>query len=986
MSAAQKPADEIARIQALMDLDVLDTAAEPEFDALVKAAALICGVPISLVSLVDEDRQWFKANMGLPEATETPRDAAFCAHAILGNQLLEIPDATMDPRFSDNPLVTNDPNIRFYAGAPLQLSNGAQIGTLCVIDRQPRQLSNLQREALSCLADAAVKALEGRLAVRKLNNAMACVQSSESSLRLIMDNAPSMMAYWDRQLNCVFANRAYERWLGVAPDELVGSNIRDLFGPEVFALNKPIIDRALFGQQQTFDRIIQGPDGVNRHLLAFYTPHVVDGEVVGLLVQLSDVTALKKIEASLLEAQRLGGIGSWEWSALSDITSWSAETYNIMGLDPAGAAPTLAEQPALYTPESWVRLQAAIEIALDQGIPYSLELQFCRPDGTTGWLDARGEAVRDGMDQVAGLRGTIQDITARRTLVENLAGQHELLRVTLQSIGDAVITTDARGIVTWLNPVAAQMVGWESDQAKGLPISQVFQLIDAETRQVAQNSIDFELPEGAVIGLTNERVLISRDGQEFNVKDSVAPIRSESGELLGAVLVFHDVTEQLRQNKEIRHRAQHDGLTGLVNRTEFQIRLQRALSRAQTDGSIHTLMYIDLDQFKIVNDSCGHAAGDLLLQKVAGVLESVARARDTIARLGGDEFAVLLDHCSRENAERVAQQICQCLNDFRFIHAGKRFRIGASIGLVQIDRSWDSAAAIMQAADLSCYAAKEAGRNRVHTWFEADESIRARQADMQWATRLESAFDEGRFRLFAQRIQPMDDADHSLHLEVLLRMVEADGTVIPPSAFFPAAERFHLASRIDLLVLGQVMDLLMGQPDLSAIHTICINLSGQSIGDRSFHEKAIAILNGAGPSVCRRICLEITETAAITNIADAASFVGAVRRLGVRIALDDFGAGAATFGYLKSLPIDVLKVDGQFVRNLVNDPLDQAAMRCFVDVARIMGVKIVAECVETEGVLARLREMGVDYAQGFLFHRPEPIENLMYCPLEVAAE
>ncbi|MXP45366.1 EAL domain-containing protein [Allopontixanthobacter sediminis] len=986
MPAAQKPANEISRIKALVDLDVLDTAAELEFDALIKAAALICDVPISLISLVDEERQWFKASMGLPGVAETPREASFCAHAILGSRLLEIPDATVDARFSDNPLVTSAPNLRFYAGAPLLLSNGACIGTLCVIDRHPRQLSDLQREALCCLADAAVKALEGRLAVQRLKHEMASVKSSETSLRLIVDNAPSMMAYWDRELNCVFANRAYERWFGVDSAGLAGSNIRDLLGPELFALNKPHIDGALMGLEQTFERIIHGPAGENRHSLAFYAPHIVDGEVVGLLVQVSDVSALKKIEASLQEAQRLGGIGSWEWCAPSDTTTWSAETYRIMGRDPALAAPSWAQHPELYTTESWAGLQGAVEKALHDGTPYNLELQFVRPDGTTGWLDARGEVTRDRTDKTTGLRGTIQDITTQRLMVEELAGQHELLRVTLQSIGDAVITTDAQGIVTWLNPVAANLVGWESVHAKGRPIGEVFHVINDETRLLAENPINLTLLQGQVTKVANDRVLISRKGQEFNIKDKAAPIRSESGEMLGAVLVFHDVTEQLRQSKEINYRAQHDDLTGLLNRTEFQIRLQRTLSKALADDTVHTLLFIDLDQFKIVNDTCGHLAGDLLLQKVAGLLKNVARASDTIARLGGDEFGLLLDHCSQENAERVAQQICSCLNNFRFDYAGKRFRIGASIGLVPIDRSWESSIAIMKAADLSCYAAKEAGRNRVHTWLEADESLLARQAEMQWATRLENAFEQGQFRLFAQRIVPINESDDNLHLEVLLRMIEADGTVVQPSAFLLAAERFHLASRIDLMVLRQVMDLLMAQPDLSTLQTICINLSGQSIGDRSFHEEAITILNGADASICRRICLEITETAAITNIADAESFIERVRQLGVRMALDDFGSGTASFGYLKSLSIDILKVDGQFVRNLVNDPLDAAAMSCFVDVARIMGVKIVAECVETDGVLSRLRELGVDYAQGYLFHRPEPIEDLILYPLAVAAE
>jgi diguanylate cyclase (GGDEF)-like protein/PAS domain S-box-containing protein len=977
MPAAPKPADEDKRLQALIDLDVLDTLPEPEFDALVRAAALICDTPISLISLVDKDRQWFKANTGLPGASQTPRDVAFCAHAILGDQLLEIPDASADARFADNGLVTDEPNIRFYAGAPLQLSSGEKVGTLCVIDRQARQLTSFQREAMGYLAQATVKALEGRLAVQRLGATLEALRHRESRLSLIVDNSPSMMAYWDRDLTCVFANNMYETWFGVDVHWMVGKPLGDVLGAEIFALNKPYIDGVLAGKPQAFERMIPGPDGISRHGLVYYTPDVEQGQVIGFLSQVNDVSALKLAEQTLREAQRLGCIGSWEWSPQTDTVTWSAELYHLLGQDPTKPAPCYSLQATFYSPESWARLHPLVQRAVSHGEPYSLEMEFVRPDGTSGWIEARGEASCNPAGQVIGLRGTVQDITTRRKLLAELAEQHELLSVTLHSIGDAVITTDAAGVVTWLNPVAEKIAGMASNAAKGCPLDQVFSLLDEETGQPSAFPLAHALQHSQLAEAEKPTVLIVRNGQQFCIEVSAAPIAGPTGQLQGAVLVLHDVTEQRRQSKEITYRAQHDSLTGLVNRAEFEARLHRALAKTQAEGCVHTLICIDMDQFKIINDTCGHAAGDRLLQNVANLFTNVARATDTVARLGGDEFAVLLEHCTRQNAEVIAQQICNRLDESRFVHEGKRFRVSASIGLVPIDGTLTTPIEIMQAADRSCYAAKEAGRNRVHTWFEEDENLRARHSEMQWATRLENAFDEERFRLYAQRILPLGDGKGGNHLEVLLRLVESDGTVISPGAFFSAAERFNMATRIDRLVLRKAVDQLLGLPTLANFDTICVNISGQSVSDRAFHREAISILSAAGPAVCQCICLEITETVAITNLTEARHFIEQVKRLGLRIALDDFGAGAATFGYLKSLPINILKIDGQFVRNLVTDPLDEAAMRCFVDVARIMGVKLVAECVETEAVLVRLRELGVHYAQGYLLHRPEPIENVL---------
>jgi diguanylate cyclase (GGDEF)-like protein/PAS domain S-box-containing protein len=565
---------------------------------------------------------------------------------------------------------------------------------------------------------------------------------------------------------------------------------------------------------------------------------------------------------------------------------------------------------------------------------------------------------------------------AQRMTVE-LANEHELLQVTMKSIGDAVITTDAYCNITWMNPVAERLTGWTALEAKGRQLTQVFHIVNEDTRALTANPVLDCLQQGKIVGLASHTLLVSRDGVEFGIEDSAAPILNAQGDTLGAVLVFHDVTAQRRLSSEMHHRATHDALTGLINRTEFETRLQRVLLKAHEDESAHALLYIDIDQFKLINDACGHAVGDQLLQQLSKLLATTVRDRDTLARLGGDEFGVILEHCTAEQARRVSQDICDRMEDFRFIHDNRRFRIGASIGLVPVDKRWAKTEAILQASDSACYAAKEAGRNRVHVWFDTDLAMRNRHGEMQWTTRIEQALDEDRFVLYAQRIESLPTAGHGIHAEVLLRMIGDQGEVIPPGAFLPAAERFNLASRIDKWVLNHTIAWLQNLSPDTVIENLSVNLSGQSVGDKSFHVWAMESLQNAGPQICSQLCFEITETAAITNLEDAAAFIKQLRAHGMRVALDDFGAGASSFGYLKSLPVDYLKIDGQFIRDVVDDPLDDAAVRCFVDVARVLQVKTVAEFVDNPAVLERLKDIGVDYVQGYLLHKPEPLDTLL---------
>ncbi len=559
---------------------------------------------------------------------------------------------------------------------------------------------------------------------------------------------------------------------------------------------------------------------------------------------------------------------------------------------------------------------------------------------------------------------------------QQLSDSQELLQVTFESIGDAVITTDLHGRVQWLNPVAERLTGWLKHEVQGVPLAKIYKTIDDSTKAPVANSVSACLTQNQVIKLTGHTSLISRYGTICAIEESAAPICGADGKSRGAVLVFHDVSEKRRSDVEIKHRATHDMLTGLINRTEFESRLYRMLENIHKDKASGVLLFIDLDQFKLVNDACGHSIGDQLLRQISILLQSCVREEcDIVARLGGDEFGAILDGCDIAQAEHIAQIICNKLDDYRYPHDGRRFRVGASIGLVPIDQRWTNITGLMKAADISCYAAKEAGRNRVHVWLDSDSMVSARAGEVQWVNRIEHALDENSFELFGQRVEPISGRSEQLHIEVLLRLREFDGSLVLPQAFLPSAERFHLATRIDRWVLKHTFGFLTMLQNVAQLKLVCINLSGHSISDRVFQSDVLAMIHAAQfpPD---KLCFEITETAAITNIGEAKKFIDLMRALGVKIALDDFGAGASSFSYLKELPVDFLKIDGHFVTSLLNDKLAYAAVNCFQDVAKILGITTVAEFVESEDTRQALEKIGIDLIQGHLIHEPEPLTNL----------
>lgn len=588
------------------------------------------------------------------------------------------------------------------------------------------------------------------------------------------------------------------------------------------------------------------------------------------------------------------------------------------------------------------------------------------PDGATRWLSAKAQTVCDGAGKPLRTLGIIWDISARKRDELHMFEQKELAEVTLSSIGDGVITTDAAGNTQFLNRIAEQLTGWSNELAHGADVGQILHLIDESNGELLENVVHKCLRTRQAVRLSCRSQLVTRDGRHLAVEDSAAPIWSKQGEVLGAVAVFHDVSHERKLAHQLSWQAAHDTLTGLINRREFELAVDAALASAKEEGHCHALLFMDLDNFKIINDTSGHGAGDVLLQLLAKTLQTHMRDSDILARLGGDELGVLLSHCPPAQALAVANNIRQSVRDFRFVWDGRAFELGVSVGLVQVDENSKSMTELLIAADQACYLAKEQGRNRVHVYRESDVMIAHRHGEMLWVARLNEAFAGERFRLFAQPIVGLH-AGAGAHDEVLVR-IDSGGGLILPGAFIPAAERYDLMAAIDRWVITHVCRHLqaetaaraaLGPPPLYSI-----NLSGISLNDDAMlaHITDSFRTHGVDPAM---ICFEITETAIIANLPKAQLFMDQLRCLGCRFSLDDFGSGLSSFAYLRSLPVDFLKIDSVFIRDIAHNDINRAMVKAINEVGHVMGIQTVAEYVEDAATLAVVKEIGIDYAQGY---------------------
>ena len=617
------------------------------------------------------------------------------------------------------------------------------------------------------------------------------------------------------------------------------------------------------------------------------------------------------------------------------------------------------------------RLEAEDEIR-------NMEFIARRRDGQQLVLLENSRAIRDSAGRLVGYEGTINDITERKRAEQAVFEEKERAEVTLQSIGDAVISTDAVGRIEYMNPVAESLTGWSADEARGRAIGDVLNLVTELKHEPLENPLLRALGRSENRGEmradgTDHSVLITRSGQEIAIQESAAPICDRQGRMIGAVIVFHDVTKERRLKRALAYQASHDALTGLINRREFDNRLHSAVLSAQRGEGPNALLYIDLDQFKVVNDTCGHQAGDRLLRDVTGLLQTRVRAADTIARLGGDEFGVLLEKCALDQATRIAESVRQSIRDYRFVWGATALSVGASIGVVEIKRDTENVAGVMSAADIACYAAKDGGRNRIHV-YDTD-GVSGRHREMHWVARVTRAAEENRLELFFQPIAAIGSQSAPRFHELTVKLRGDDGQLVQPSEFIPAAERYNAMPIIDRWVVQQAVGMLKERQKRGVpLPQLAVNVSGTSLNEQGFVDLALQSL--ADPVIAGALCFEITETAAVTNLADAVHFMRELKARGCKFALDDFGTGLSSFMYLKTLPVDYLKIDGQFIAQIASDPVDRSMVEAISKVGRALGIATIAECVETAVVLEELKRIGVDFAQGYFIARPLPVTQL----------
>jgi len=672
-------------------------------------------------------------------------------------------------------------------------------------------------------------------------------------------------------------------------------------------------------------------------------------------------------------AMHTGNDGLWDFDAQINRVYFSPRWKAMLGFGPEEMNNS-PDWRQLVHPDDMPRVQAAIRDHVAGKTPLFESIHRMRHrSGEWRWVVSRAKARVDASGRLLRLVGSELDITERKLYEDALFREKESAQITLQSIGDGVITTDQNSLVEYINPVAEELTGWRLEDSQGRPIDEIFRAFHEETCEPLENPMSVAIRRTRSIKSVRPMLLIRRDGNELYVESTAAPIRDGQGGVAGGVLVFHDVSESRELNRRLSYHASHDVLTGLVNRREFENRLERALKSAKARETSYAVAYLDLDQFKIVNDTCGHSAGDALLGQVGALLKSKIRWRDTLARLGGDEFGLLFESCSLDEAMRSAETLREAVRNFRFVWEERTFRMGASIGVVPISPDNEDVASILSAADSACAAAKEAGRNRVHSFEENDIDLMRRRREMQWAARINNALEESRFELFRQTIQPLQRQDPGYHYELLLRMRDENGKIVAPDNFIAAAERYGITPNIDRWVIENAFRWLVSEADEREKLAMCsINLSGQSLGDDKFLPFVIDQFHRSGIDATK-ICFEITETAAVASFSQANRFIQALKELGCKFALDDFGTGLSSFGYLKHFPVDFLKIDGSFVKEILHDPIDREMVRSINEIGHLTGKQTIAEFAENQEIIQMLRGLGVDYAQGYGVSQPQRV-------------
>lgn len=820
--------------------------------------------------------------------------------------------------------------------------------------------------ALVLLARASWRLRGQRLAGRAWEQAL---DASEDAFYLI-----------DLQDRLVRANRTFYDWIGKDASELVGETIPGMLHRERDARSCEVCRARRERRDGRFVREADDPHNPFGHPIEIRVSIIRDesGAPTGVLQVLRDLRRERASQEALRESEerfRYLSDAAFEGVAIHDngvIVAVNQALPRMM----ACKAEDLIGMPATGFVDEGSRRRMLERIHHHSDEP--LEIAGRRLDGTPFRAELR---ARDLPIQGRQLRVVaVRDITDLAQANDELTAQTERLSVTLEAIGEGVIATDRDSRVQFINPVACRLTGWPLDDAVGAPLAEVVQILDDRGQPIA-DPVRACLAADAVLGDAGDHTLRRRDGNEFAVEHTAAPVHDAAGRQVGAVLALRDVSAVRGMARQLLYQASHDSLTGLINRGEFECRLQESLERVRKQpGHQDALCYLDLDQFKVVNDTCGHIAGDAMLKQLASLLHASLREHDVLARLGGDEFGVLLHDCPPDAAGDVADSLRRTVREFRFVWQDRTFDVGVSIGLVAIGADCGSVTELLSAADSACYVAKDQGRNRIQVYHPDDHVLVRHQGEMQWVQRISRAVERDRLVLYAQPVVPLQDTgrDRRSHFEILVRMLDEEGQLVPPMAFIPAAERFNVMSSVDRWVVRETLAIMADQHQGRGIGQLAcaINLSGQSLCDPSFLHYVLEQIRYHGIPA-QNVCFEITETAAIANFTQAQRFLAEIRELGSCFALDDFGSGLSSFAYLKNLPVDYLKIDGSFVRDMVDDPIDFAMVESINQLGHVMGIRTIAEYVENESIRASLQQLGVDFAQGYAVGGVSPFDELL---------
>ncbi|MCC5794139.1 MAG: EAL domain-containing protein [Chromatiales bacterium] len=598
------------------------------------------------------------------------------------------------------------------------------------------------------------------------------------------------------------------------------------------------------------------------------------------------------------------------------------------------------------------------------GEPERIELQLLSGNDEEVWAEADSSVIEYQGERA--LLTVARDITLRKDIAQTLGRSKQQAQVTLESIGEGVFTTDTQGRIDYLNAAAEQLIGVTREQAVGKRLGDMVRLLDETDQRELGDPVSRSLAERRRVSLGRRAMMATDDGErELSIELTASPITGADGQLAGAVVIMHDVTEIRGLARRMSYQAAHDALTGLINRAEFERRLDQALDQVRESRTSHVVCYMDLDRFKAVNDTCGHMAGDSMLRELAGIIREKVRDSDSVARLGGDEFCMLLIGCPLDKARQIADDVCAAVRDYRFTWQDKIFSVGISIGLVEVGRESGTIKDILSAADSACYIAKQQGRGRVHVYSARDE-VRARQrGDIHWLRQLQTALREDRFELHVQPIIALRAGVRSgPAAEVLLRLLDEQGRAVLPRQFFKSAERYQLMPAIDRWVVRSALTAIAnGGIRLPDERSCTINLSGQSMVEESFLEFVVDVLDHSQipPS---RICFEVSENAVISGFEQARRFIGVLHGIGCQFCMDDFGSGFGSFTSIRDLSMDYLKVDGAYTRDLKPDSPNYQVVSAIISLGRTVGFRVIAEQVEQQADFEALREMGVDYIQG----------------------